>query len=189
MSVRHHFSPFDRGRAIEWFEIGKSITYAVRVMGVSKSVISRIKKSAGVGNAMGKHVGGRGSNTTPQKDRYVSLVAKRNCSVCKVCSYLARSQIHSSSEELLCRLFVALYVLQPLVKCFMLPYVVTIFRLTGFRLLSWIHNSVFPFYFAQAWHFGWFMSCWSLIYIVQITIVRTIIFCIPSMLVINFSSI
>lgn len=78
MSARHHLSAYDRGRAVGRLEAGQSVTTVARVMGVAKSVISRLKKAAEGGNAMRKHAGGRGRNTTPQEDRYVSLVAKRN---------------------------------------------------------------------------------------------------------------
>ena len=47
-------------------------------MGVSKSAISRLKKTAKGGNAMRKHAGGHGRKITSQEDRYVSLVEKRN---------------------------------------------------------------------------------------------------------------
>ncbi|GFU07991.1 hypothetical protein TNCV_1527411 [Trichonephila clavipes] len=47
-------------------------------MGVSKSVISRLKKATGGRNALSKNAEGRGRNTTPLKDCYVALLAKRN---------------------------------------------------------------------------------------------------------------
>ncbi|KAF8773360.1 hypothetical protein HNY73_016031 [Argiope bruennichi] len=47
-------------------------------MGVSKIVILRLKKAAESGNALKKHAGGRGRNTTLLEDRYVALVAERN---------------------------------------------------------------------------------------------------------------
>ncbi|GFV48491.1 hypothetical protein TNCV_2395561 [Trichonephila clavipes] len=47
-------------------------------MGVSKSVILRLKKATEGGNALRKHAGSRGRNITPLEDRYVALVAKRN---------------------------------------------------------------------------------------------------------------
>ena len=62
----------------EQLDGSKQVTTAATVMKVSKTVISRLKKAAESGNAMRKHDGGRGRKTTPQQDRCVSLVAKRN---------------------------------------------------------------------------------------------------------------
>lgn len=78
MSARHHLSDYDRGRAVGRLEAGQSVTTVATAMEVSKSVISRLNKAAEGGNALRKHAGGRGRNTTPQEDRFVSLVAKRN---------------------------------------------------------------------------------------------------------------
>lgn len=78
MSARHHLSAYDRGRAVGRLEAGQSVTTVAAAMGVSKSVISRLKKAAEGGNALRKHAGGRGRNTTPSEDRYVALVAKRH---------------------------------------------------------------------------------------------------------------
>lgn len=78
MSVRHHLSAYDRGRAVGRLEAGQSVTQVATAMGVSKSVISRLKKAAEGGNALRKHAGGRGKSTTSQEDRYISLIAKRN---------------------------------------------------------------------------------------------------------------
>ncbi|GFX97661.1 hypothetical protein TNCV_3065491 [Trichonephila clavipes] len=47
-------------------------------MGVSKSVISQLKKVAEGENALRNHTDCQGRYTTPLKDLYVALVAKRN---------------------------------------------------------------------------------------------------------------
>lgn len=58
-------------------EAGQSISTVAIVMGVSKSVTSRLKKAAEGGHAMRIHTGGRGGNTTPRENQYISLVAKK----------------------------------------------------------------------------------------------------------------
>ncbi|XP_055932859.1 uncharacterized protein LOC129962883 [Argiope bruennichi] len=78
MSARYHLSAYDRGRAVGRLEVGQSVTTVAAAIGGSKSVISRLKKAAECGNALQKHAGGRGRNTTSLEDRYVALVAKRN---------------------------------------------------------------------------------------------------------------
>lgn len=78
MSVRHHLSDFDRGRAIGRLEEGATVTKVAAAMGVSKSVISRLKKSFESGNALRKHAGGRARKTTPAEDKYLTVTAKRN---------------------------------------------------------------------------------------------------------------
>ncbi|KAF8785987.1 hypothetical protein HNY73_011467 [Argiope bruennichi] len=75
MSVRYHLSAYDRGRAVGRLEAGQSVTTVAAAMGLSKSVISRLKKAAEGGNALKKHAVGRGGNTTPLEDRYVSLMS------------------------------------------------------------------------------------------------------------------
>ncbi|KAF8781378.1 Neutral ceramidase like protein [Argiope bruennichi] len=57
---------------------GQGVTTSAAAIGVPKSVISRLKKDAEGGNALKKHAGGRGRNTTTLEDSYVSLMAKRN---------------------------------------------------------------------------------------------------------------
>ncbi|GFT86464.1 transposable element Tc1 transposase [Trichonephila clavipes] len=47
-------------------------------MGVSKSVISRLKSFAEDGNALQNHTEGQGKKTIPLEYRYVAFVAKRN---------------------------------------------------------------------------------------------------------------
>ncbi|KAF8785899.1 hypothetical protein HNY73_011391 [Argiope bruennichi] len=78
MSARYHLSAYDCGRAIGRLEAGQSVTTVAAAMGVSKSVASRIKKAAEGRNALQKHAGGRGGNTTLLEDRYVALMSKRN---------------------------------------------------------------------------------------------------------------
>ncbi|GFX12645.1 hypothetical protein TNCV_3157661 [Trichonephila clavipes] len=62
MSARHHFSSYDCGQEVERLEACQSVTIVAAAMGVSKSVYSRLKKSAECRNALKKHaVGLRGS--------------------------------------------------------------------------------------------------------------------------------
>ncbi|KAF8785640.1 hypothetical protein HNY73_011155 [Argiope bruennichi] len=78
MPERHHLRVYDRGRAVGQLEVSQSVTTAAAAMAVSKSIISRLKKAVEGGNALQKHAGDRGRNTTPLEDRYIALVAKRN---------------------------------------------------------------------------------------------------------------
>ncbi|GFW27055.1 hypothetical protein TNCV_92811 [Trichonephila clavipes] len=78
MSARHHLSDYDRGRAVGRLEADQSVTTVAAAMGISKSVVSLLKKAAEGGNTFEKHAGGRGRNNTPLEDRYVALAAKRN---------------------------------------------------------------------------------------------------------------
>ncbi|GFU57625.1 HTH_Tnp_Tc3_2 domain-containing protein [Trichonephila clavipes] len=80
MSTRHHLSDYDRGQAVGQLEAGQSITTVAAAIGVSKSVISLLKKATEGGNALRKYVcvGGRGRNITPLEDRYVSPRGKKN---------------------------------------------------------------------------------------------------------------
>ncbi|GFX03450.1 hypothetical protein TNCV_4634621 [Trichonephila clavipes] len=57
MSVRHHLSDYDHGRSVGRREASRSITTVATAMGVSKSVISRLKKATEGGNALRKHIG------------------------------------------------------------------------------------------------------------------------------------
>ncbi|KAF8787337.1 NFU1 iron-sulfur cluster scaffold like protein [Argiope bruennichi] len=59
MSARHHLSAYDLGRAVGQLEAGQSVTTVAATMGVSKSVISRLKKATEGGNALQKHAGDR----------------------------------------------------------------------------------------------------------------------------------
>ncbi|KAF8792415.1 Dihydropyrimidine dehydrogenase [NADP(+)] like protein [Argiope bruennichi] len=72
------FECYDRGRAVGRLEAGQSVSTVAAAMGVSKSIISRLKKASEDGNALQNHAGGRGRNTTPLGDRYIALVAKKN---------------------------------------------------------------------------------------------------------------
>ncbi|GFX22447.1 hypothetical protein TNCV_3600791 [Trichonephila clavipes] len=78
MSARHHLNDFECGRAVERLEASQIVTTVAAAMGVSKGVISRLKKAVEGGNAFQKPAKGRGRNTTPLEDRYVAHVAKRN---------------------------------------------------------------------------------------------------------------
>ncbi|GFT68304.1 hypothetical protein TNCV_659211 [Trichonephila clavipes] len=53
MSARHHLSDYDRGRAVGRLEEGKSVTSVALATGVSKNVISRLRKAAEGGNILG----------------------------------------------------------------------------------------------------------------------------------------
>ena len=59
-------------------EAGQSVTAVSRAMGALKSVISGLKKHAEGANAMQRHASGRKMITTPEKYRYVSLLAEWN---------------------------------------------------------------------------------------------------------------
>ncbi|GFW30041.1 hypothetical protein TNCV_1593591 [Trichonephila clavipes] len=75
MSERHRLRDYDRERAVRRLEIVQSVTTVASAMGVSKSVISRLKKATEGGNALRKHAGGRGRNITPLEDHYVAFMA------------------------------------------------------------------------------------------------------------------
>ncbi|KAF8771589.1 hypothetical protein HNY73_018989 [Argiope bruennichi] len=106
MLARHHLSTYDRGRAVGRLEAGQSVTTVVSSMGVSKSVISGLKKAAEGGNALQKHAGGRGRNTTSLEDRYVTLVAKRKFNSwsnnCKPCNRYRYECGHWWSKDRIC---------------------------------------------------------------------------------------
>ncbi|GFS97257.1 hypothetical protein TNCV_1824281 [Trichonephila clavipes] len=55
MSARHRLSDYDRERAVKRLEAGQSVTTVTAAMGVSKSIISRLKKVAEGGNALRNH--------------------------------------------------------------------------------------------------------------------------------------
>ncbi|GFV50768.1 hypothetical protein TNCV_2214291 [Trichonephila clavipes] len=78
MSARHYLSDYDRGRAVGRMKAGQSVTTVATAMSVSRSVISRLTKAAEGGNALRKHAGRCGGNTTSLGNRYVAFVAKRN---------------------------------------------------------------------------------------------------------------
>lgn len=71
----HYLSTNDRGRALGQLEACQSITTAATVMGVSKCVISWLKKVAERGNAVQKHAGchvnysSRGSKCIPRGEK------------------------------------------------------------------------------------------------------------------------
>ncbi|GFV72694.1 transposable element Tcb2 transposase [Trichonephila clavipes] len=79
MSSRHHIHDFMRGRIIGKIEEGRKITDVARVFDIAHSVVSRLWKSfKTTGMCSRRHGGGRVTSTTPAKDRYIVLSAKRN---------------------------------------------------------------------------------------------------------------
>lgn len=77
ISAKHYLNAYDRERVVGELEAGQSVTTMARVMGVSKSVISRLKTADEGGNAVRKYACGGGRNITPQEYRYVPIVAKK----------------------------------------------------------------------------------------------------------------
>ncbi|XP_055927987.1 uncharacterized protein LOC129959189 [Argiope bruennichi] len=120
MSERYHLSAFNRGRIVGRLEAGQCVTIVAAAMDVSKSVISRLKKASKGGNALQKHAGGRGRNTTPLEDRYVALVVKRNRNLTsgQIAANLATATgTHFSARTISWRLnLVGLYARKP-VRC------------------------------------------------------------------------
>ncbi|GFT31938.1 transposable element Tc1 transposase [Trichonephila clavipes] len=79
MSSRHHIHNFMRGRIIEKIEEGRKITDVAREFDIAHSVVSRLWKSfKTTGMCSRRHGGGRVRSTTPAKNRYIVLSAKRN---------------------------------------------------------------------------------------------------------------
>ncbi|GFW80402.1 transposable element Tcb2 transposase [Trichonephila clavipes] len=79
MSSRHHIDDFMRGRIIGKIEEGRKITDVAREFDIAHSVVSRLWKSfKNTGMCSRRHGGGRVRSTTPAKDRYIVLSAKRN---------------------------------------------------------------------------------------------------------------
>lgn len=72
MSARHYLSAYNCRRSVGRLEAEQSVALVDTVTGVSESVISQLKKAVEGGNAIQKHDGGRGRNTLPQENRYVS---------------------------------------------------------------------------------------------------------------------
>ncbi|GFT21661.1 hypothetical protein TNCV_617641 [Trichonephila clavipes] len=111
MSVRYHFRDYNRVQSVRRLEAGQSFTTVAAAMGVSKSVISRFKKVAKGVNALRKHAGSRGRNTTPFKERYVTFVAKknRNFNPGQIATYVATAiSTHVSARTISRRLFLRL---------------------------------------------------------------------------------
>ncbi|GFV31341.1 transposable element Tcb1 transposase [Trichonephila clavipes] len=80
MSSRHHIDDFMLGRIIGKIEEGRKITDVARESDIAHSVVSRLWKSfKTTGMCSRRHGGGRVRSTTPEKDRYIVLSAKRNC--------------------------------------------------------------------------------------------------------------
>ncbi|GFU59965.1 transposable element Tcb1 transposase [Trichonephila clavipes] len=79
MSSRHHIDDFMHGRIIGKIEEGRKITDVAREFDIAHSVVSRLWKSfKTTGMCSRRHGGGRVRSTTPAKDRYIVLSAKRN---------------------------------------------------------------------------------------------------------------
>ncbi|GFW06674.1 hypothetical protein TNCV_3287751 [Trichonephila clavipes] len=80
--IRKTFNSFDdfmRGRIIGKIEEGRKITDVAREFDIAHSVVSRLWKSfKTTGMCNRRHGGGRVRSTTPAKDRYMVLAAKRN---------------------------------------------------------------------------------------------------------------
>ncbi|GFX47088.1 transposable element Tc1 transposase [Trichonephila clavipes] len=107
MSSRHHIDDFMRGQIIGKIEEGRKITDVVREFDIAHSVVSRLWKSfKTTGMCSRRHGGSRVRNTTPTKDRYIVLSAKRNRR-----PQLSRWQIsfllpqESRSPEIYCQTF------------------------------------------------------------------------------------
>ncbi|GFU93707.1 hypothetical protein TNCV_2185871 [Trichonephila clavipes] len=58
LPARHHLSDYDRERVFGQLEAGQSVPNVAAAMGVSKSIISRLKKVAESGNALRNHAQG-----------------------------------------------------------------------------------------------------------------------------------
>ncbi|GFW87718.1 transposable element Tc1 transposase [Trichonephila clavipes] len=79
MSSRHHIDDFMRGPIIGKIKEGRKITDVAREFDIAHSVVSRLWKSfKTTGMCSRRHGGGRDRSTTPAKDRYIVLSAKRN---------------------------------------------------------------------------------------------------------------
>ncbi|GFV38858.1 transposable element Tcb1 transposase [Trichonephila clavipes] len=79
MFSRHHIDDFMRGRIIGNIEEGQKITDVSREFDIAHSVVSRQWKSfKSTGMCSRRNGGGRDRSTTPSKDRYIVLSAKRN---------------------------------------------------------------------------------------------------------------
>ncbi|GFU54250.1 transposable element Tcb1 transposase [Trichonephila clavipes] len=79
MSSRHHIDDFMRGQIIGNIEEGRKVTDVAREFDIAHSVVSRLWKSfKTTGMCSRRHEGGRVKSTTPAKERYIVLSAKRN---------------------------------------------------------------------------------------------------------------
>ncbi|GFU14561.1 transposable element Tcb2 transposase [Trichonephila clavipes] len=78
MSSRHHIDDFMRGRIIGKIEEGRKITDVAKEFDITHSVVSRLWKSfKTTAMCSRRHGGGRVRSTTPAKERYNVLLAKR----------------------------------------------------------------------------------------------------------------
>ncbi|GFX92829.1 HTH_Tnp_Tc3_2 domain-containing protein [Trichonephila clavipes] len=79
MTSRKRMEDSERWRAVGRIEAGQSITYVALFFGVHHSVISRLcKQFQTTQTVIQRTVSGRPRVTTPAKDRYIAIVAKRN---------------------------------------------------------------------------------------------------------------
>lgn len=78
LSARHHLGVHDRGRAVECLQSRQSVTTVTTAIGVTKSIISGLKKDVEGRNALQNHTGSRERTTMPKEHRFVFLVAKRD---------------------------------------------------------------------------------------------------------------
>ncbi|GFW38347.1 transposable element Tcb1 transposase [Trichonephila clavipes] len=73
MSTSHHSTDYDHGRAVGGQEASQSVTTVVVAMGISKIVISLVKKAVKCGNALRQYSGDGSRNTIALEDCYVAL--------------------------------------------------------------------------------------------------------------------
>ncbi|GFW83688.1 transposable element Tcb2 transposase [Trichonephila clavipes] len=79
MTSRKRMEDSELSRAVRRIEAGQSITDVPLFFGVHHSVVSRLWKRFQTTQTVERRpVGGRASVSTPAKDRYIAIVAKRN---------------------------------------------------------------------------------------------------------------
>ncbi|GFT80587.1 transposable element Tc1 transposase [Trichonephila clavipes] len=78
-SVRGHLDAFNRGRIIGKLEEGRSVTSVAAEFGIVHSIISRLwRQFQTTGTAIRGFSSGRPRGTTPEDDRYIVLLTRRN---------------------------------------------------------------------------------------------------------------
>ncbi|GFX01324.1 transposable element Tcb1 transposase [Trichonephila clavipes] len=78
-SVRRHLDAFTRGRIIGKLEKGRSVTSVAAEFGIAHSIVSRLwRQFQTTGTAIRGITRGHPRGTTPAKDRYIVLQARRN---------------------------------------------------------------------------------------------------------------
>ncbi|GFX98699.1 transposable element Tcb2 transposase [Trichonephila clavipes] len=99
MSSRHHIDDFMRGRIIGKIEEGRKITDVAREFDIAHSFVSWLWKSfKTTGMCSRRHRGGRVRSTTPAKDRYIVLSAKRNR--CTTAQQVANQFLAASGKQI-----------------------------------------------------------------------------------------